>query len=102
MPTPIDSVEAIHHLVEEALAAPSKEVTFEAARAFLHWARDPLGVDPGDFVKRLLPAVFAADKENLELLRVGFPGLVAAVEMYRHKQDWIGILRGIVRDGVAK
>lgn len=73
------------------------DVGHKDAKALLHWAGDPQGADPGLFATRLIKAIFAADDTNLELLRAGWPGLVAAVEVYRKDIDWIGTLRGIAR-----
>lgn len=102
VPTAFDAVIAAHELVEQALAAPNREVTLADARAFLWWAGDKkLGIDPGRFIIRLIPVLFAADEENLARLRGLFPGLVAAVEMYRNEIDWIGHLQGIVREVAA-
>jgi hypothetical protein len=41
------------------------------------------GEEPGSFVRALIEAIVRADGENKAKLRLGFPGLVAAVELYQ-------------------
>jgi len=43
------------------------------------------GIEPGGFRLRLIEAAIAADADNLERLRRGFPELVRAVRAWRSR-----------------
>ena len=53
------------------------------------------GVQPGNFVEKLIEAAIVADIGNQERLSRGFEGLVAAVLMYRHLPDGVKRLQAI-------
>ncbi len=74
-------------------------VSLEVARSVLWFFGDTnLGVEPGSFVQRLLLAASAADAQNLEALRLGFPAYVHAFEMVARRPWGLDWLRGIVKD----
>lgn len=73
-------------------------VTVRTARHVLHHFGDTnLGVDGGHFVTRLLATASAADTENIEKLRLGFPELIAAWESVARRPWGLDWLRGIVK-----
>lgn len=51
-----------------------------AERGSFEWYLDPVG--GGSFVKALARCIQIADSDNRERLRLGFPQMVAAFEMY--------------------
>lgn len=73
-------------------------ITLEVARQVLyHFGDSNLGQQPGHFVQRLLMLVSAADAENFEKLRAGWPEYVAAFEAVARKPWGLDWLRGIVK-----
>ena len=75
------------------------DVPLNVARAVLHsrLVGDPnLGVDGGDFARRLIEVILVADKANLAKLQTLFPDWVVAVEAVRQDVDGIDWLRGLV------
>lgn len=62
-----------------------------------HFGDTNLGIQPGHFVERLLILASAADPENLERLRVGWPEYVTAWEAVARKPWGLDWLRGIVK-----
>lgn len=77
---------------------PRPVVTVAVARAVLfHFGDTNLGLDGGHFVTRLLATASAADTENIEKLRLGFPELIAAWESVARRPWGLDWLRGIVK-----
>lgn len=73
-------------------------ITVDVARHVLwHFGDTNLGVDGGHFVNRLLATASAADTENVERLRLGFPVLIAAWESVARRPWGLDWLRGIVK-----
>jgi hypothetical protein len=70
-------------------------VTPAIARAVLWFYGYPPREDPGNFMGCLLGAIANADRENLELLRSGFPGPVEAVLAGREQTYGIDRLKKI-------
>lgn len=59
----------------------------ETARHVLwHWGQ-PGGCQPGSFPQKLMQAIDSADRINTEMLRVVYPGLVAALKDGRYGVD---------------
>lgn len=73
-------------------------ISLEVARHVLaHFGDTGLGVQPGHFVARLLVLASAADPENSEKLRAGWPEYIAAFEAVSRKPWGLDWLRGIVK-----
>lgn len=73
-------------------------ITVQVARHVLwHFGDTNLGVDGGHFITRLLATASAADTENIEKLRLGFPELIAAWESVARRPWGLDWLRGIVK-----
>lgn len=74
-------------------------VSLDVARAVLwHFGDTNLGQEPGHFVARLLVLASAADDDNLEKLRAGWPELIYAWENVSRKPWGLDWLRGIAKD----
>jgi len=75
-------------------------VPFDVARHVLwHYFGDKnLGIPGGHFVERLLWLMSAADDENLERIREGFPEYVRAWEKAAREPWGLEWLRAIVKD----
>lgn len=73
-------------------------VSLDVARSVLwHFGDTNLGVQPGHFVQRLLVLASAADEENLELLRAGWPTYISAWEAVARKPWGLDWLRSLVK-----
>jgi len=76
-----------------------RAVPFSVAREVLwHFGDTNLGVPPGHFVERLLVLASAADQENLEKLRTGWPEYIRAWEKVTREPWGLEWLRAIVKD----
>lgn len=66
----------------------------EIDRAILwHFGDHGLGLQPGDFVYRLIRALAVADKDNRTKLATGFPALVAAFAEVAYTVDGLEKMR---------
>jgi hypothetical protein len=69
------------------------EVRDAHAVLFHFGARDVM--EPGSFTRALVEAIVRADPRNRGRLALGFPGHVAAVELYQGRTDGLDRLRAI-------
>lgn len=95
MNTPIPVPEPVVAL--EARYEPAPGIPVDDARTFLRWAGSRYGRTGGRFKDFQLLAIVAADEDEKEFLRGRYPGLVAAVEMYRKDIYWLEKLEESVR-----
>lgn len=73
---------------EFLLEALSTQISDEEANHVLYViTRGRAGYEPGSFSTRLIDTVFAADPNNRRKLAAGFPGYVAAVQLYQLVTD---------------
>lgn len=63
------------------------------------WHFDRGGYQPGTFTEHLMVAVSAADPANQARLALGFPELVAAVQIAQNEPDGIAQLHQIAQAG---
>lgn len=78
---------------------PRPVITLDVARHVLwHFGDTNLGQEPGHFVQRLLVLASAADEDNLERVRAGWPELIHAWESVARKPWGLDWLRGIAKD----
>lgn len=66
----------------------------EAAHVLWHF-REPGGVEPGNFVAKLIDAIAAADPGNRRRLGLAFPGYAVAVELALGDGSGIRVLQAI-------
>lgn len=86
------------------MSVARRAVPVKVAREVLwHFGDTNLGLQPGHFVARLLVLASAADQENLEKLRVGWPEYIHAWEKVAREPWGLEWLRAIVKaelDGI--
>lgn len=75
------------------------EISPEEARNVLHYFGHPQGWEPGSFTQEMLQAIAKADLSNRSLLSLGFPGLVAAMNLAQHQLGGINQLVKIAEAG---
>lgn len=61
------------------------EIQPEEARNVLHYFGHPQGWEPGSFTRRLLTTIAHADHVNQARLALGFPELVAAMQIAQYE-----------------
>jgi hypothetical protein len=83
--------------------ATEPDVTVIVAQHVLwHLGDENLGVQPGDFVKRLLRLMAVADSDNEVALTATFPGYAEAFFAWKHSKPWaIDWLRDKVKKAAA-
>lgn len=83
---------AVDYLTEVLVSHVSQE---EAAHVLAHVSDAEEGYEAGSFTRSLIEAIFRADPNNQRLLGLGFPGYVAAVQLYQIVNDGHQRLREI-------
>lgn len=63
---------------------------------------EPGGMVPGSFTTKLIEAACVADPGNLDRLRGPFPGLIAAVYVYKYTPSGPALLREIVARSLSR
>lgn len=76
----------------------TREITpIIAAQVLWFDTHEPPAIQPGSFYEALITAVFKADASNRGRLASVFPGVVAAVRLYRDSDEGHVVLEKIAR-----